>query len=98
MRMHYNRVVENSAVTSTYNYLWTWGCLAKVALPPPKKEKIALKTVDYVFIGYAHNNSAYRFVVYEILIPDIHKNTYTESGMSRSSNTYFHIDPLESLI
>ena len=30
----------------TYNFLRTWGCLAKVVVPPPKKEKIGLKPVD----------------------------------------------------
>ena len=48
-------------------------------LPPPTKEKIGLKIVDYVFINYAHNSSAYRFLVYESTIPDIHKNIYMES-------------------
>ena len=38
---------------STYNYLQKWRCRVKMVLPPPKKEKIDLKTVDYVFINYA---------------------------------------------
>ena len=50
-----------------------------VALPPPRKEKIDLKTIGYVFIGYVHNNSAYQFIVYESTIPEIHQNTYIES-------------------
>ena len=56
----------------------TWGYLAKVAIPIHKKEKICMKIVDYVFIDYAQNRSAYRFLVYESTIPDIHKNTYME--------------------
>ena len=51
-----------------------WGCLAKVATPPPKKVKIGSKTIDCIFIGYAHNNNVYQFLVYESNIPDIHKN------------------------
>ena len=42
-----------------------WGCLAKVVVLPPKKVKIGPKTIDCIFIGYAHNSAAYRFLVYE---------------------------------
>ena len=50
-----------------------------MAIPPPKKVKIGPKTVDYIFIGYAHNRSAYRFLVHKSNIPDIHKNMIMES-------------------
>ena len=63
----------------SYNYLRIWGCLAKVAVPTPKKVKIGSNTVDCIFIGYAQNSSAYQFLVYESKIPDIHKNTIMES-------------------
>ena len=63
----------------SYKYLKVWGCLAKVAVPPPKKVTIGPKTVDCIFIGYAHNSSAYRFLVYKSDIPDIHVNTVMES-------------------
>ena len=33
----------------SYQFLKVWGCLAKVAVPIPKKVKIGPKTVDYVF-------------------------------------------------
>ena len=41
--------------------------------------KIGPKTIDCVFIGYAHNNTAYRFLIHESNILDIHKNTIMES-------------------
>ena len=63
----------------SYKYLRVWGCLAKVAVPPPKKVRIGPKTIDCIFIGYAHNSAAYRFLVYESNIPDIHQNTIMES-------------------
>ena len=44
-------------------YLKVWGCLAKVMLPCPKKRKIGSKTSDCLFIGYASNSVAYRFLV-----------------------------------
>ncbi|CAA7023934.1 unnamed protein product [Microthlaspi erraticum] len=63
----------------SYKYLKVWGCLAKVQVPPPKKVSIGPKTVDCIFIGYAHNSSAYRFLVHKSDIPDIHANTIIES-------------------
>lgn len=44
------------------NYLKVWGCLAKVPLPSFKKENIGPRTYDAVFIGYASNSAAYRFM------------------------------------
>nr|GEV58927.1 retrotransposon protein, putative, Ty1-copia subclass [Tanacetum cinerariifolium] len=49
----------------SYQYLRVWGRLAKVDVPAPKAQKIGPKYVDCIFIGYAKNNSAYRFIVYE---------------------------------
>ena len=47
------------------NYFKVWGCLAKVQVPKPKQVKIGLKTIDCIFIGYANNSKAYRFLVYK---------------------------------
>ena len=55
------------------------GCLAKVMVPIPKRIKIGPKTIDCIFIGYAINSSAYRFLVHKYDIPDIHVNTIIES-------------------
>ena len=44
-------------------YLKWLGCLAKVMLPDPRKGKIGSKTSDCMFIGYASNSVAYRFLV-----------------------------------
>ncbi|KAD4585972.1 hypothetical protein E3N88_23573 [Mikania micrantha] len=63
----------------SYKYLKVWGCLAKVVVPPPKVQRIGPKTVDCVFIGYAHHSSAYRFLVYDSKNPEIHKNSIMES-------------------
>ena len=62
-------------VKPSYKFLRMWGCLAKVAIPTPKRVKIGPKFVDCIFIGYAHNSSAYRFLVHKSEIPDIHRNT-----------------------
>ena len=60
------------------------GCLAKVAVPILKKVKIGPKIVDCVFIGYAHNSSAYRFLIHKSEIFDMQVNTIIESR-----NAYF---------
>ena len=52
-----------------------WGCLAKVAVPIPNNVKRGPKTVDCVFIGYAHNSSVYRFLIHKSEIFDMHVNT-----------------------
>ncbi|GJW51720.1 retrovirus-related pol polyprotein from transposon TNT 1-94 [Tanacetum coccineum] len=55
----------------SYQYLRVWGCLAKVAVPTPKAQKIGPKSVDCIFIGYAKNNTTYHFIVHESKNPDI---------------------------
>ena len=72
---------------SSYKYLREWGCLAKVVVPPLKKVKIGSKTIDCIFIGYAHNSTTYQFLVHESNIPNIHKNIIMESN-----NTSFFED------
>ena len=63
----------------SYKYLKVWGRLAKVATPLPKKVKIGQKTVDCVFIGYAYNSSAYRFLIHKSEIFDMHVTTIIKS-------------------
>ncbi|GKC38507.1 retrovirus-related pol polyprotein from transposon TNT 1-94 [Tanacetum coccineum] len=74
----------------SYQYLRVWGCLAKVAVPTPKAQKIGPKSVDCIFIGYAKNSSDYRFIVHESKNPDIQKNTVMES---RNASFFEHIFP-----
>ena len=63
----------------SYQFLKVWGCLAKVAVPNLKRIKIGSKSVDCVFIGYAHNSSAYRFLIHKSDVPDMNVNTIIES-------------------
>ena len=63
----------------SYKFLKVWGCLPKVVVPIPKRIKIGPKTIDCVFIAYAHNNTAYRFLIYMSNIPDLYVNTIIES-------------------
>jgi hypothetical protein len=53
--------------------------LAKVNVPINKKRKLGPKTVDCVFLGYAHHSIAYRFLVIKSEIPDVHIDTFLES-------------------
>ena len=82
-------------IKSSYKYLRVWGCLAKVTVPPPKKVKIGHKTIDCIFIGYAHNSAVYRFHVHESNIPDIHKNTIMES---RNPSFFEDVFPCKSKV
>ena len=69
-------------------YLKVWGCLAKVMLPDPKKRKIGSKTSDYMFIGYASNGAAYRFLVLKSDV--LEYNTIIETKNAEFFNIFFH--------
>lgn len=45
------------------NVFKLWGCLAEVKISNIKVNKLGDKTFDIVFIGYAHNSHANRFLV-----------------------------------
>jgi hypothetical protein len=61
------------------SHLRTWGCLAKVNVPLPKKRKLGPKIVDCVFLGYAHNSAAYRFLVVHSETSEVAVNVIMES-------------------
>jgi hypothetical protein len=84
-----NRIPNKSKETTPYeiwvgrkpslSYLCTWGCLAKVNVPITKKRKLGTKMVDCVFLGYAHNSIAYRFLIVKSEVYDMHVDTIFES-------------------
>jgi hypothetical protein len=45
----------------------------------PKKRKLGPKTIDCVFLGYAHNSAAYRFLVVHSETSEITVNVIMES-------------------
>ena len=47
--------------------------------PLPKKTKLRVRTMDCIFIGYALNSSAYRFLVHKSDLSDILVNMIIES-------------------
>jgi hypothetical protein len=77
----------------SYKYFKVWGCLAKVEIPKLKKVKNGPKTIDCIFIGYAHNSSAYRFLAHDSNIPEIHKDTIMES---RNASFFENVFPRKS--
>ena len=77
----------------SYKYVKVWGCLAKVMVLIPKRIKIRNKAIDCIFIGYAINSSAYRFLVHKSNIPDIHVNTIIES---RNASFFENIFPIKN--
>jgi hypothetical protein len=44
-----------------------------------KKRKLGPKTVDCVFLGYAHYNIVYRFLVIKSEVHNVHVDTFLES-------------------
>ena len=85
----FNRVVIKNKDITPYegwkgrkpnvNFLRTWGCLEKVNILASKKRKLGPKTVDCVFLSYAQNNTAYRFLVVKSDSPDVSVDTIIES-------------------
>jgi hypothetical protein len=61
------------------SYLHTWGCLAKVNMSINKKQKLGPKTVDGIFLGYAHHSIVYRFLVIKSEVLDVYVDTFIES-------------------
>jgi hypothetical protein len=76
-------------------FLRAWGCLAKVNVPACKKRKLGQKTVDCVFLGYAHNSAAYRFLVIKSEFSDVHVNTLTKS---RDATFFEEIFPMKDRV
>jgi len=50
-----------------------------VPAPLPKKIKLDKKIMECIFMGYALDSSAYRFLVHKSEISDIHVNIIIES-------------------
>jgi hypothetical protein len=76
------------------SYLRTWDCLTKVNVPINKKRKLGPKTMDCVFLGYAHYSTAYRFLVIKSEIHDVHIDTFLES---RDVTFFENIFPMKNL-
>jgi hypothetical protein len=74
------------------SYLRTWGCLAKVNVPINKKRTLGPKTVDCIFLDYAHHSIAYRFLVVKSEVPDMHVNSLFES---RDATFFDNIFPIK---
>ena len=70
------------------SYLKVWGCLAKVGYPSFKRSTVGSRTYDAVFIGYAENSAAYRFMSLE------------DSSISESRDAEFfeQVFPLKKIV
>jgi hypothetical protein len=76
------------------SYLRTWGCLAKVNIPIPKKRKLGPKTVDCIFLGYAQRSIGYRFLVVKSEVPDMNVDTIMES---RDATFFENMFPMKDM-
>jgi hypothetical protein len=56
-----------------------------------KKRNLGRKTMDCVFLGYAHHSIAYRFLVVKSEVPDVYVNTFLEShDVTFYENIFFY--------
>ncbi|WVZ99677.1 LOW QUALITY PROTEIN: hypothetical protein U9M48_044940 [Paspalum notatum var. saurae] len=78
------------------SYFRTWGCLAKVNVPINKKRKLGPKTVDCIFLGYAHQSIAYRFLVVKSDVPDMYVDTIMESRDATFFENFFPMKDMHS--
>ncbi|GKC71273.1 zinc finger, CCHC-type containing protein [Tanacetum coccineum] len=78
--------------TPKLDNLRIWGCRAIVRLPESKKRKLRDKGIECIFLGYAQNSKAYRFIVVE---PNdlISVNTIIESRDARFDENRFKTIP-----
>lgn len=65
------------------------GCLAKLVIPNPKKSKLAFKTINCMFIGYAKNSTIYRFLVLKIVANLFDKNNIIKSNDAKFFEDFF---------
>ena len=79
------------------SYLRTWRCLAKVNIPITKKRKLKPKTIDCVFLKYAHRSIAYRFLVVKFEVPDMHVDTMMKSRDATFFELIFPMKDLHSM-
>lgn len=68
--------------------------MAKVNIPLQKKIKLRPKIVDCVLLGYAHNSTAYKFLVVKSETPESIANTIMES---RDVSFFEDIYPMRSV-
>ena len=97
-----NRVPSKRSIKTPYelwnqrtpklDYLRIWGCRAIVRLPESKKRKLGDKGIECIFLGYAQNSKAYRFIVVQ---PNdlISVNTIIESRDARFDENRFKTIP-----
>jgi hypothetical protein len=83
---------------SSLSCLHTWGCLAKVNIPIPKKRKLEPKTVDCIFLGYAQRSIGYRFLVVKSEVPDMHVDTIMESRDATFFENMFPMKDMHSTV
>ena len=66
-----------------------WGCLDRVMMADPKIIKIGSKTSNCIFIGYANNSSAYRYLVIN------HDLIENNTIVTKNAEFFEHMFPLK---
>lgn len=73
--------------------VWDWDCRAIVRLPKPKIKKLGQKAINYIFLGCAHHNVGYRFLLME-LNNSVDVNIVDESKDTEFLENRFNANPL----
>jgi hypothetical protein len=66
-------------------------------VPINKKHKLGPKTVDCIFLGYAHHSIAFRFLVIKSDVSHIYFNTFLESHGVTFFDNIFPMKNLHSM-
>ena len=75
----------------TLNYLKVWGCREIVKVPEPKRNKLGERGIECVFLGYAENIKAYRFLNIES------NDSYSVNTVIESGDAIFQEDRFNSI-
>ena len=70
------------------DYLRVWGCLAYYRVSDPKRTKLGPRGIRSIFVGYAQNSKAYRFL-------DLQSNVIVESRDAELFEDKFSKDIIE---
>jgi hypothetical protein len=82
---------------TSLSYLQTRGCLAKANVPKNKKCNLRPKTLDCIFLRYAHHSIAYRFLVIKSEMPNVYVTTLLESRDATFFENIFSMKNLHSM-
>ncbi|KAJ9557005.1 hypothetical protein OSB04_011619 [Centaurea solstitialis] len=95
----HNRITSRVIPTSPYelwkgrkpeiDYMKVWGCVAYYRTPDPKRSKLGDRAIKSIFVGYAMNSAAYRFLDNEsgVIVESRDADFFEDKFLKDSENT-----------